>query len=92
MNRDAIVARIVKEISNIAELDPSKLNGDSPLIGRGAVIKSVQLVELLLAMEDFSENELNAEFDWSSDAAMSSDRSPFRSVGTLAETLAALER
>ena len=92
MNRDAIVARIVKEISNIAELDPSKLNGDSPLIGRGAVIKSVQLVELLLAMEDFSENELNAEFDWSSDAAMSSDRSPFRSVGTLADTLTALER
>ena len=92
MNRDAIVARIVNELANIAELDPTRLNGDSPLIGRAAVIKSVQLVELLLAMEDFSENELNAEFDWSSDAAMSSDRSPFRSVGTLADTLAALER
>lgn len=92
MNRDAIVARIVNELANIAEIDPTTLNEDSPLIGRGAIIKSVQLVELLLAMEDFAENELNAEFDWSSDAAMSSDGSPFRSVSALADTLAALKR
>jgi len=92
MTKEAIVARIVSELTNMTNLDPVKLNEGTPLIGRGAVIKSVQLVELMLAMEDFAEDELNAKFDWTSDVAMSSERSPFRSIGSLADTLAALEQ
>jgi hypothetical protein len=61
------------------------LHGDVPLIGDGGIIDSRSLVELLIALEEFIEERYSAEFDWTSDRAMSAKRSPFRTPRTLAE-------
>ena len=56
-----------------------------PLIGDGGVIDSRTLVELLVALEGFIDEQYAAEFDWTSDRALSGTRSPFRTADTLAE-------
>lgn len=57
---------------------------DMPLIGDGAKLDSMRLVEVCLALEDEAADR-DFEFDWTSDAAMSRSRSMFRTVATLAE-------
>lgn len=87
MNREQIKQRIVEYLNEFGDLDPKQVNDDTALIGGQAAIKSRALVELLLALEEFAEDELDATFDWTSDAAMSESRSIFRSVGVLADHL-----
>jgi len=59
------------------------ISAQTTLLGSSAVLNSMQLVELCLALEDKAV-ELGFEFDWTSDAAMSQARSMFRSVDSLA--------
>ena len=61
------------------------LHPDAPLIGEGGIIDSRSLVELLIALEEFIEDEYGAKFDWTSDRAMSAKNSPFRTPTTLVE-------
>lgn len=55
------------------------------LVGSQRAIKSRELVELCLALEEYAE-ELNFEFDWTSESAMSPTKSIFRTLGTLIES------
>lgn len=63
------------------------LSPNTNLIGAGAVLDSMSLVELCLALEDIAD-EHGFEFDWTSDVTMSKSRSMFRTVSTLAEEFA----
>lgn len=60
---------------------------DSPLIGSGRIVDSIGLVTLLVSVEE----QLASQYGWSvslmDDRAMSQTRSPFRTIGTLAEYL-----
>ena len=76
------VKRTIAEFSAVPE---------TQLIGAQAVLKSRQLVQVLLALEEFSEDRLHTEFDWRSDSAMSASRSIFRTVGVLAGHLHQLQ-
>ena len=58
------------------------------LIGSNALLDSMKLVELCLALEDLAD-ENGFEFDWTSDSAMSKSQSMFRTVSSLAEEFAA---
>lgn len=60
---------------------------DMQLIGGEALLDSMKLVEVCLALEDLAD-EHGFEFDWTSDAAMSKSRSIFRSVSALAQEFA----
>jgi hypothetical protein len=42
----------------------------------------------MLALEEFAQERFGKAFDWMNDAAFSSARSPFRTVGTLAAYMA----
>ena len=61
------------------------LQSDVPLIGEGGVIDSHSLVELLIALEEFIEDQYSAKFDWTTDRAMSAKLSPFRTPQSLAD-------
>ncbi|MBF0623197.1 MAG: acyl carrier protein [Magnetococcales bacterium] len=67
---------------------PVPLTPDTPLVGRNSPFKSRQLVELLVGLEEFCDEQLGFEFDWTSDSALSEQRSVYRSVGSLAEYVA----
>jgi len=65
---------------------------DTVLVGAGRVVDSADLVMLLIAAEEYAREELGAEFDWTSDSAMSEARSVLRSIATLSKHLSELPR
>jgi acyl carrier protein len=83
--------RVIEMAADISGRDVSDITSASRLIGDDAILDSRSLVELLLSLEEFAEDELGATFDWSGDSAMSQRRSIFRSIGTLSEHIAGLK-
>jgi acyl carrier protein len=57
--------------------------GDTSLIGDSRVLDSLGLVELCLRLEDEA-TDLGFEFDWTSESAMSRNKSMFRAVSASA--------
>lgn len=90
--------RLVEIILNrAAELNEDLRNkipveeGDkAPLFGGGGVLDSIALVTLISAVEQDVEDAFDVALTIADDRAMSASRSPFRSVGSLAEYLVTL--
>jgi len=76
-----------KKVSEVSGLEEIELDADTTLIDSQSPIQSRELVELMLLLEEHMEDELDVEFDWTSDSAMSEARSIFRNIGSLAEHL-----
>jgi acyl carrier protein len=91
MDQAEVTRRVRQAVAEFGELEFDQVDDSTPLIGPGSPVKSRTLVEILLSLEEFAEEELGAEFDWTSDSAMSQNRSMFRSVQALAEHLHALQ-
>jgi hypothetical protein len=72
-------------------MPPHSVTGETVLVGTGRVVDSADLVMLLLSVEEFARDRLGAEFDWTSDSAMSEARSVLRNVGTLARHVTDLQ-
>jgi acyl carrier protein len=83
MNSTELKQRIFAIVAELSEQGEAQIGDDTPLLGDGRVLDSMKLVELCLALEDMAA-ELDSEFDWTSDSAMSRSRSMFRTAGTLA--------
>ena len=77
---------IIDAIANITETNGKKVTAKntSALMGKNGAVDSMGLVELCLVLEDLA-MELGFEFDWTSEKAMSSTKSIFKTVETLAE-------
>ena len=70
---------IIKSITgNLTDIAP-----DSPLVGGGSLIDSMALVQICLALEEKSQSG-GFSFDWTSEKAMSSLNSIFKSPESLA--------
>ena len=76
---------LVKELSLICKEPESSYSAKTQLVGEKRSIKSMQLVELLLQMEDYVEKNFNNEFNWDNNSAMSETFSVLRTVESLAE-------
>ena len=76
---------IIKELSIICKEPQSSYSAKTQLVGENRSIKSMQLVELLLKMEEYVEENLNKKFNWADNSAMSERFSVLRTVGSLAE-------
>ena len=85
MNIDKTKAKeiVMSTISEILE-GQIKITEDMQLIGGEALLDSMKLVEVCIALEDKAD-EHGFEFDWTSDATMSKSRSMFRTVSALAD-------
>jgi acyl carrier protein len=77
-------AQIVKEVITAAINGSAEVTDDMHLIGGEALLDSMKIVEVCLALEDVADDK-GFEFDWTSDATMSRSRSMFRTVKSLAE-------
>ncbi len=84
MDNSQVVFEIKKIVKDIVQDDEAQLTEQTSLIGEHRVLDSLGLVELCLRLEELSQ-DLSFEFDWTSSTAMSSSRSMFRSIGTLAD-------
>ena len=76
---------IIKELSIICKEPKGSYSSKTQLVGEKRSIKSMQLVELLLKMEDYVEKNFNSEFNWDNNSAMSETFSVLRTVESLAE-------
>ena len=83
MNIETAKGIVIKAIESALE-GKSEVKEEMQLIGGVALLDSMKLVEVCLALEDLAD-EHGFEFDWTSEAAMSKSRSMFRSVASLAE-------
>lgn len=63
---------------------------ETPLFGQGAPLDSLDLVMLLVEIEDRLADRFGLGRPLSDDRAMSQQRSPFRTIGTLTEYLLTL--
>lgn len=70
-------------IADLLEDKSVVVDENTPLIGDGSVLDSMKLIELCLTLEEKA-SDMDFEFDWTSDAAMSKSRSMFRTAGSLA--------
>lgn len=80
---EVVKLEVFNQIAQLLEDKTLQVTDDMPLIGGDAVLDSMKLVELCLALDDKA-TDLGFEFDWSSDAAMSRTRGMFRTAGSLA--------
>ncbi|MDR0826891.1 MAG: hypothetical protein LBN33_03310 [Desulfovibrio sp.] len=80
-DKDAIQNFIIDAVaSGLGE--GAKIGPETALLGKGAVLSSLRLVELLLQVEDYClENDI--PFVWTTDAALSEKRSHYRTVESL---------
>ena len=65
------------------DMDSSKITKEVRLIGEDAYIKSRDLVEILLIVEDYLDENYDIEFDWASSNAMSNANSNYRTLDSL---------
>ena len=71
------IINILKDVCDTND-NLNEINEDSPLVGGNSNIDSMGLVQLCIALEEKA-NDLGFEFDWTSEKAMSSMNSIFRS-------------
>jgi len=57
---------------------------DAALFGEGGVLKSIELVNLIVAVEQAVEDHFNVFLTLADEKAMSQRTSPFRTIGSLA--------
>jgi acyl carrier protein len=79
-----IKQKIFSEIAELVENDKIEISDETPMLGDGSVLDSMKLVTLCIALEDIAA-DLDFDFDWTSEAAMSRSRSMFRTAGALAD-------
>jgi len=82
---------IILQLNNICKNDPQEFNVNTQLVGEQRSIKSVELVELLLSIEEYAEDNLNVKFDWSGDSAMSERRSILKNIDSLSDHIFELQ-
>lgn len=73
---------VLEEVRLLLKDGSATVNRETALIGEHGAMDSMSLVELCLRLEDRAV-VLGFEFDWTSETAMSQDRSMFRTVGSL---------
>jgi acyl carrier protein len=87
--REQLTAMIVSALreqgdgSGIATLPA--LGPDTPLFGREGVLDSLGLVALVVAVEQAIEDEYGIGVSLADERALSQSKSPFRTIGALAE-------
>lgn len=64
---------------------PAHLGRDLPLFGDGGIFDSLGLVSLIVAVEEAISLRFGREVTLADERALSRTRSPFRSIGALAE-------
>ena len=74
------VIKIIEEALN----NGIEVTKEMQLVGESAILDSMKLVEVCLALEDLAE-QYEFDFDWTSESAMSKSRSMFRNAESLAQ-------
>ena len=85
MKFEEAITSVIETVKQLdCEKDDVQITKETKLFGENALLDSMKLVELCLSLEDKAE-DLNFEFNWTSDSAMSNTKSIFLSIETLSK-------
>ena len=97
MNRSEIVNLIIEAAKDLGIADNESLrergqqfSQDTHLIGRNGILDSMGLVNLILDVEQEVNDRYGVLISIADERAMSQERSPFRTVGSLADYILTL--
>jgi len=87
--RDKILSLIIEAANELNQQLENKIpidrGADAPLYGQDGVLDSLGLVSLVVSVEQAIEDQNGARITLADESAMSQNRSPFRTIGSLAE-------
>lgn len=84
------VNELLNESDEQTRPEPADLNEGTQLIGQRGILTSLELVTLLFNIEQLISDEFSVNVTIADDRAMSREKSPFRTVGSLAEYITQL--
>lgn len=82
-----IVTNVIREYCELNRIEVGELTKDTPLIGSTRILDSMGLVNVIVDIETAFLDE-DIEVSLTSDAAMSTRISPFRTIGSLSTFIA----
>jgi D-alanine--poly(phosphoribitol) ligase subunit 2 len=85
-----ILANLRASIPDSMEGQAADFDSDTALMGRSEILDSLGLVSLVVAVEQEIEDRCGISISLADERAMSQTRSPYRTVGSLAEYAARL--
>lgn len=80
----ANIHELLLESDEQVNVGPGELSETTRLIGQQGVLTSLELVTLLFNVEQAVSDQLNASITLADERAMSQEKSPFRTIGSLA--------
>src|SRR5438105_2325145 len=87
--RTEVVGLVLDYTANAIDSDRaierSQLSEDTALVGSGAVVDSLGLVQIISDVEDTMADDYAQPIDLTDERALSQEKSPFRTVGTLVD-------
>ena len=94
MNRDRLIQKLFDVIDDLNTQLPEERclqkTTSTVLFGRSGNLDSVELVRLIIGMEEKIEAEFGIAISLADERAMSQERSPFETVGSMVDYMAAL--
>jgi len=82
----SLIVKAVREVGEHGAVPlPSTVDDETPLFGREGFLDSLGLVTLVVAVEQAIEDELGVSVSLADERALSQRKSPYRTVGTLAD-------
>ncbi len=81
----ANVQELLAESDEQVQIAPEELNETTRLIGQQGILTSLELVTLLFNVEQAISDELDTVITLADERAMSQEKSPFRTIGSLAQ-------
>ena len=85
---ERVVYRAIEETNEMLEGDSKvALSQDAPLFGKQGVLDSIELVNLVSAVEQEIDDEFDTTITIADERAMSRSKSPFLTVGTLTDSV-----
>lgn len=82
-----VVKAVEEQLQAANQKITGRINAETPLLGAGRVVDSIGLVTLIVDVENRVAEEVGKSISLMDDRAMSQSKSPFRTVGSLAEYL-----
>lgn len=90
MDQSLVMQRIISAVSDYTGVEAARLSAATALFGASGLLDSIGLVNVVLDVEQRIGQETGAALTIADERAMSQRRSPFRTVGSLAEYVAGL--
>lgn len=84
-----LIYQAIEELNITRDTAPIEKSEKTALYGKESPLDSVDLVNLLIAIEELLEDEFEIEFTIANEKAMSLKNSPFKSVASLTDYLVA---